>query len=418
MESDGKEYKMEIEGKPYIFKLYPDKLMCISDNIPYFCLTKDFKYEEIKYFIEKKKITKIKPLNGNELKITYCKISTYDEIKQYKTPDQISKELTLESNGKKFIKELFNYNIYISYTENEKKRSFQITQNNSNNLNNLDKDLLEYDFEMIGEGCKIYIENNKLHIESIESFPMKNVDILIDKFLKENDNFEEVRKRNENLIKEIKSKQSLIERDSGMLLKNLRIMKINAELISFPKKKFPIQKDDGINMDTLIISKLDDFKLIDNKLNQTFEKDVEYKLLYRASKDGDPAKIFKEKCKEKNTLTIVQTTDNAIFGGFTRVPWDDSDENKDDEEAFCFSVDNKKIYPLKKYCSAIGCDINSGPRFLYMFIIFNRFMAKGGELYPLKISHYNGQKNDFELNKGKQTFCVFELEVFKIKPKN
>jgi hypothetical protein len=37
---------------------------------------------------------------------------------------------------------------------------------------------------------------------------MKNVDILIDKFLKENDNFEEMRKRNENLIKEIKSKQS------------------------------------------------------------------------------------------------------------------------------------------------------------------------------------------------------------------
>ncbi len=47
--------------------------------------------------------------------------------------------------------------------------------------------------------------------------------------------------------------------------------------------------------------------------------------------------------REKNTLTIIQTTDNTIFGGFTRVAWDDSDKNEDDEDAFCFSVDKKKF---------------------------------------------------------------------------
>ena len=53
-----------------------------------------------------------------------------------------------------------------------------------------------------------------------------------------------------------------------------------------------------------------------------------------------------------------------------------------------------------------------------MFMIHSRFMIKGGELYPLNLSHYNGQTMDYELNKGKKYFSVFEMEVFKIKLKN
>ena len=416
MESKEKEYyEMEFEGKKYNFKLLPEKLICISDNESFFYKFKYLKYEEIKSLIMKKKIKNIKHKNDNELEIKYNKEDIYNEIKLYVKPNENKKEETLESNGKKFIKELIDNNIYISFTENGKKRIFQITQDNS------DKDNIEFDFQNIGEGCDIDIVNNKLIIKSNSSFVMKkeeNKDNYIDYYLSHIDDFEEFRKRNEKLIKEMQSKQSIIERDSAPILKNLKIMEDNVEIIHFPKKRFPIQKDNGINMDTMIISKLDDFKLFDNKLYQTFDMDVEYKLLYRASRDGDAAKIFKEKCKEKDTLTIVQTTDQTIFGGFTRVPWDDSDKNKDDEDAFCFSVDKKIIYPIKKYCSAIGCDKNSGPRFNYMFMIHSHFMAKGGELYPLNISHYNGQKEDYELNKGNQLFCVYELEVFKIEPKN
>ena len=408
-------YEMEFGGKKYIFKLLPEKLICISDEESFFYKFKELNYEEIKSLIMKKKIKNIKHKNDNELEIKYNKEDNYDEIKLYEKPNTNKKEKTLESNGKKFIKELIDDNIYISFTKEGKTRKFKITQDSS------DKDNIEYDFEIFGEGCDIDIVKNKLIIKVNDAFTMKKEgfkDNYIDYYLSHLDDFEECRKRNEKLIKEIQSKQSIIERDSAPILKNLKIMKDNAELIHFPKKRFPIKKDNGINMDTMIISKLDDFKLFDNKLYQTFDMNVEYKLLYRASSDGDAAKIFKEKCKEKDTLTIVQTTDKTIFGGFTSVPWDDSDKNKDDEDAFCFSVDNKKIYPLRKYCSAIGCDKNFGPRFLYMFMINSRFMSKGGELYPLHLSHYNGQKEDYELNKGSQYFCVYELEVFKIKPKN
>ena len=419
MENKDREHEIEFEGKKYIFKIFPKRLICINDNDSFFYKNIDFQDEEIESLIVKKKIKIIKSKNGDEIEIKYDKEDIYDEIRLYEKPNENIKKDKIERNGKKFIKELINDNIYISFTENGKTRRFKITQDNS------DKEKIEYEFELIAEGCDINIVNNQLIIKTIDKFVMKKEkyndndnDNYIDYYLSHLNDFEEFRKRNEKLIKEVKSKQSIIKNQSEIILKNLNIMKDNAELINFPKKRYPIQKDNGINMDTMIISKLNDFKLIDNKLYQIFEKDVEYKLLYRASKDGDTAKVFKEKCKDKNTLTIVNTNDNAIFGGFTRMPWDDSDKNKDDEDAFCFSVDNKKIYPLKKYCSAIGCDKNSGPRFNYMFMIPNRFMFKGGDLYPLNISHYNGQTKDYELNKGKQYFTVFELEVFKIKPKN
>ena len=96
------------------------------------------------------------------------------------------------------------------------------------------------------------------------------------------------------------------------------------------------------------------------------------------------------------------------------MPWDDSERNYEDEKAFCFSVDNKKTYKIKKYLSAIGCDKGSGPRFNDMFMIPNKFMINNGELYPENQSHYSGQINDFELTKGEETFFVYELEVFKI----
>ena len=419
MENKDRVHEMEFEGKKYIFKIFPKRLICINDNDSFIYKNIDFQDEEIESLIVKKKIKIIKSKNGDEIEIKYDKEDIYDEIRLYEKPNENIKKDKIERNGKKFIKELINDNIYISFTENGKTRRFKITQDNS------DKEDIEYEFELIAEGCDINIVNNQLIIKTIDKFVMKKEkyndndnDNYIDYYLSHLNDFEEFRKRNEKLIKEVKSKQSIIKNQSEIILKNLNVMKDNAEIIHFPKKRYPIQKDNGINMDTMIISKLNDFKLIDNKLYQIFEKDVEYKLLYRASKDGDTAKVFKEKCKDKNTLTIVLTNDNAKFGGFTRVPWDDSDENKDDEDAFCFSVDNKKIYPLKKYCSAIGCDKNSGPRFNYMFMIPNRFMNKEGDLYPLNISHYNGQTKDYELNKGKQYFTVFELEVFKIKPKN
>jgi hypothetical protein len=46
------------------------------------------------------------------------------------------------------------------------------------------------------------------------------------------------------------------------------------------------------------------------------------------------------------TLTIVETTKNFIFGGFTTAEWQSSCINKDDPHSFLFSVNEGSKYPI------------------------------------------------------------------------
>ena len=222
----------------------------------------------------------------------------------------------------------------------------------------------------------------------------------------------------ENIITEIKEKKKQINKDNAAMGKNIITMDENADIMIFPKIRFPLNRiDKGVKLDSsYIIGKIDDFNLINNKLTQIYnEEELKYSLIYRASEHRDLAKIFKEKCKDiRGTLIIVKTDEKKIFGGFTTQLWDDSEKNYNDDKAFCFSLNKKKIYELKPNCSAIGCDKGSGPRFNYMFMIYNKFFLKGGKLFSENISHYNGQKEDFELTDGEENFLVEELEVFKV----
>ena len=68
-----------------------------------------------------------------------------------------------------------------------------------------------------------------------------------------------------------------------------------------------------------------------------------WSLLYQASRDGFGALNFHSKCDDKpNTLTIVQTTNGNIFGGFTSAQWDSSRSIKFDNKAFIYSLVNKE----------------------------------------------------------------------------
>ena len=267
----------------------------------------------------------------------------------------------------------------------------------------------------------IYKLNHFMNLINDEPKNQNTGNIYLSKYIKDlNSENNKVLKRIENVMKEIKFKKQQIEKDNPSMLKNIEVMKDNAELMIYPKKRFPLTKvDKGVQLQSYIIGKIDDFNLINNKLTQIYGNEVNYQLIYRASSDRDLAKIFKEKCKYiRGTLIVVKTDEKRIFGGFTKQIWDDSESNYDDENAFCFSLNEKKIYELKEYCSAIGCDKGSGPRFCYMFMINNKFFMNGGNVYNREVSHYNGQKKDFELTGGKEFFGVDELEVFKISPKN
>jgi hypothetical protein len=95
----------------------------------------------------------------------------------------------------------------------------------------------------------------------------------------------------------------------------------------------------------------------------------ESRLLYRASRDGRQSYAFHQRCDNRsNTLTLIQTKDGEIFGGFTPLAWDSGNQHKDDPsgKTFLFALKTsdgsaEQRFPLQT--SAIYCAGSMGPAF-------------------------------------------------------
>ena len=173
------------------------------------------------------------------------------------------------------------------------------------------------------------------------------------------------------------------------------------------------------NIDSKILTKAEEFEFIEKAYKNNDEllknKIFKPKLLYRASKDGDSASTFHNKCVNiKGILTLVKTKKGFIFGGFTDETWDGNDYKKDDN-AICFSIDLKKIYKSKKTNKAIRCLSGCGPIFgNYIFCIYDNCFSKGGLMNDRLNTNYDGQQKENEINNGEQNFGVIEVEVFDV----
>jgi len=95
-----------------------------------------------------------------------------------------------------------------------------------------------------------------------------------------------------------------------------------------------------------------------------FSLNQNWKLLYRASRDGFGASDFHLKVNDaKNTLTLIKTKNGYIFGGYTREDWSGSCF-KTDSNAFIFSLKNNENKALVMKCvedrTAICCSTTCG----------------------------------------------------------
>jgi hypothetical protein len=85
-------------------------------------------------------------------------------------------------------------------------------------------------------------------------------------------------------------------------------------------------------------------------------------LLYRATRDGFTASAFHSKCVGKeNTVTIIKTDSNYVFGGFTHEKWIIGDGWINDSKAFIFSlrragISNSHKLNVKRAQYAIICN--------------------------------------------------------------
>lgn len=75
-------------------------------------------------------------------------------------------------------------------------------------------------------------------------------------------------------------------------------------------------------LDSSIIKKGSHVELLHNWLKED-TLDGDFQLLYRSSQDGQSNAAFHSKCDSKGcTLTIIQTTDGLVVGGYSNTPWD------------------------------------------------------------------------------------------------
>jgi len=97
----------------------------------------------------------------------------------------------------------------------------------------------------------------------------------------------------------------------------------------------------------------------------------QWKLLYKASRDGFSATTFHALCDNKGpTMTIIKSSEGGwLFGGFTREQWTSSNTWKADNNAFIFTITNPHNIPATKFNLTpgqpygIGDDRTWGPTF-------------------------------------------------------
>ena len=174
-----------------------------------------------------------------------------------------------------------------------------------------------------------------------------------------------------------------------------------------------------------------------DKLLSLFEKEnvfktlgnYSYKLLFRGTRDGFEAETFYAKCDDKkNTICIIHTPQNNVFGGYTSIPWnrkeDDFGYYSSDPSAFIFSIrwkesgsSNPEVFPVtNEGKSAVSNDKN----------YFLTFGNNGNGFYcwqptnteitvyasTFRCIQYNLDK--YQLNGENYSFKPTEIEVFQL----
>ena len=167
--------------------------------------------------------------------------------------------------------------------------------------------------------------------------------------IKEIDGLEKENKELKNEINNLKNKNQILE---GKIEKQNKIIEVLKGNFVFDKSV--IMKEDEENWI---------YTEIENKMNKKIKN---LNKLYQATIDGGDSKYFHLKCDNiPDTLVLIKSEDKRRFGGFTPIPWKSEGEYiKDPEQmTFVFSLDNKKIYPLKIIEWAVYHQKDSGPCF-------------------------------------------------------
>jgi hypothetical protein len=95
--------------------------------------------------------------------------------------------------------------------------------------------------------------------------------------------------------------------------------------------------------DSNIINNKGHWKMLHDWLKED-GSDGEFSLLYRGTRDGLSGSAFHSNCDNKGcTLTIIETTDGKVFGGYSNTPWSSSGGHTAANKAFLFALSGSGI---------------------------------------------------------------------------
>ena len=159
----------------------------------------------------------------------------------------------------------------------------------------------------------------------------------------------------------------------------------------------------------------------------------EWKLLFRGSRDGFRRKDFFDKCnKMDNTLCIIQTPQNNVFGGYTSLKWNREYGNYDsthcfDSSAFIYKIRSKGTLDGQLFAANFGRDAIQ--YYNHGYLSFGNYgggffvhepdqLNQTAKLYTLRYTHcpqYGLTKGQLNGTDAKDKFVpITEIEVFQI----
>ena len=378
---------------------------------------------ELNYFCKKHNklccIFCISKIKNNEIgQHSDCDICFIEDIENEKK-NKLEKNITiLEELSNNLKKSINTSKISIDkINENKeliKKNIQQIFTKLRNELNNREDKLIE---EVDKKFNDTFLDENI--IKQAEKLPDK-IETLLNKGKMINKEWENIKKNElimdclniENNISKINKIIDNIKNSSSLE----HIIKFNYKSEDTDKIIEQISKlgyiEDEYDNNCLFDSKIKfDQKLFKNWFdNRNFKSE----LLFRKSRDGSKPEDFHNKCDNKgNTITIIETTNGYIFGGYTELEWDKSEKFKKDNSTFIFSLNNKKKYLPRNDNDSIYCSSSYGSVFGsgHADIAWGPDSLDKGECYKDSTCTF---LFDRILTNGERYWKTKEAEVYKI----
>ena len=197
---------------------------------------------------------------------------------------------------------------------------------------------------------------------------------------------------------------------------------VNELIYSYENQNLNNQKN--FIFESKIIPNVKDFKFIyDEICKQLKKKKIKLIQRFNVLKDGDSAKVFHEKCDSIGpNISIIKTSENLIFGGFTVNNWSPQTTIKKDDSAFLFNFQTKKIHNIKKGENATYCNgsqlinfYNNKNNAYSTLVLVDRCINNKCNTCQIKDTSYINFTKDYEVNNGKFSFQVSEFELYEIK---